>query len=76
VLRRAQDSLDRISTQIRQTAAEVVGGAADDSSVRAALDLLAADALVTLALLAEAESQPERLEEFATFILQRSLTTR
>ena len=39
----------------------------------AALDLLAADALVTLALLAQAETQPDRLEEFATSILQRSL---
>ena len=40
----------------------------------AALDLLAADALVTLALLAQAETQPNRLEEFATSILQRSLS--
>jgi hypothetical protein len=36
----------------------------------AALDLLAADALITLALLAQAESAPERLEEFATLVLQ------
>ena len=39
----------------------------------AALDLLAADALVTLALLAQAETRPDRLEEFATSILQLSL---
>ncbi|HET6797569.1 MAG TPA: hypothetical protein VFH40_10455 [Gemmatimonadales bacterium] len=38
----------------------------------AALDLLAADALVTLALLAQAETRPEHLEEFATSILQLS----
>ena len=38
----------------------------------AALDLLAADALVTLALLAQAENRPDRLEEFATSILQLS----
>jgi hypothetical protein len=36
----------------------------------AALDLLAADALITLALLAQAETGPERLEEFATSVLQ------
>ena len=36
----------------------------------AALDLLAADALITLALLAQAETAPDRLEEFATSVLQ------
>jgi hypothetical protein len=36
----------------------------------AALDLLAADALITLALLAQAESAPDRLEEFATSVLR------
>jgi hypothetical protein len=35
----------------------------------AALDLLAADALITLALLAQAQTGPERLEEFATSVL-------
>lgn len=34
-----------------------------------ALDLLAADALVTLALLAQAQAAPERLGEFATSVL-------
>ena len=34
-----------------------------------ALDLLAADALITLALLARAEDAPERLAEFATELL-------
>ena len=34
-----------------------------------ALDLLAADALITLALLARAEAAPERLAEFATGLL-------
>lgn len=34
-----------------------------------ALDLLAADALITLALLAQAQTAPERLEEFATSVL-------
>ncbi len=41
---------------------------AGDRSV--ALDLLAADALVTLALLAQAESQPELLADFAASILR------
>jgi hypothetical protein len=36
----------------------------------AALDLLAADALITLALLAQAQIGPERLGEFATAVLQ------
>jgi hypothetical protein len=36
----------------------------------AALDLLAADALITLALLAQAEAAPDRLEEFATAMLR------
>jgi hypothetical protein len=36
----------------------------------AALDLLAADALITLALQAQAEDAPERLEEFATSVLR------
>jgi hypothetical protein len=38
----------------------------------AALDLLAADALITLALLAQAQTAPERLEEFATSVLRAS----
>jgi hypothetical protein len=36
----------------------------------AALDLLAADALITLALLAQAEIAADRLEEFATSVLR------
>ena len=35
----------------------------------AALDLLAADALITLALLAQAEADPARLHDFATMVL-------
>lgn len=38
----------------------------------AALDLLAADALITLALQAQAEDAPELLEEFATTVLRTS----
>lgn len=36
----------------------------------AALDVLAADALITLALQAQAEAAPERLEVFATSVLR------
>lgn len=39
----------------------------------AALDLLAADALVTLALLAQAETDPSQLRAFATSLLQAEL---
>jgi len=35
-----------------------------------ALDLLAADALVTLALLAQAQTSPERLGDFAAAVLR------
>jgi hypothetical protein len=35
-----------------------------------ALDLLAADALITLALLAQAQTAPEQLEEFALSVLR------
>jgi hypothetical protein len=41
---------------------------AGDRSV--ALDLLAADALVTLALLAQAQQEPERLDAFAAAVLR------
>ena len=41
----------------------------------AALDLLAADALITLALQAQAEEEPERLEEFATSVLNTGRLT-
>jgi hypothetical protein len=43
---------------------------AGDRSV--ALDLLAADALITLALLAQAQQAPEALDQFAATILRAS----
>jgi hypothetical protein len=51
-----------------QTALARVLAHPGDRSV--ALDLLAADALVTLALQHQAQTAPERLEEFATSVLQ------
>jgi hypothetical protein len=41
-----------------------------------ALDLLAADALVTLGLLAQAERAPDRLDAFADGLLRMHLLTR
>jgi hypothetical protein len=49
-------------------ALDLVLARAGDRSV--ALDLLAADALVTLALLAQAQSSPERLGDFAAAVLR------
>lgn len=49
---------------LRLVAAQPEGGRA------IALDLLAADALITLALLAQAQSAPQDLEEFASSLLQ------
>jgi hypothetical protein len=49
---------------LRRVAAEPDGGRA------IALDLLAADALITLALLAQSQRAPEHLEEFAGWLLQ------
>ncbi len=50
-----------------QAALEKVLSHSGDRS--AALDLLAADALITLALQAQAQDDPARLEEFATALL-------
>ncbi len=52
----------------RRALAGVVASPAADRSV--ALDLLAADALITLALLAEAERRPDRLGEFAAGLVR------
>ena len=63
------------SGETRATTLAAAGQAAlqtvlDHSGDRsAALNLLAADALITLALQAQAQDVPERLEEFATFVL-------
>jgi hypothetical protein len=49
---------------------EALDGVVDHPGDRSvALDLLAADALVTLALLAQAQAAPERLGEFAASVL-------
>ncbi len=43
IQRRAWDNLDRVTARIREAAVELVGGPADDATVRRALDLLAAE---------------------------------
>jgi hypothetical protein len=43
---------------------------ARDGDRSVALDLLAADALVTLALLAQAQTSPQRLDSFAAALLR------
>ncbi len=53
----------------RRALAAAVAGSPDR---RAALDLLAADALVTLALAAQVESEPEGLERFAAALRAES----
>ncbi|MGE5830820.1 MAG: DUF885 family protein, partial [Micromonosporaceae bacterium] len=41
VMRRAQDNLDKVTAEIRQAAAELIGGPANDDTVREALNRLA-----------------------------------
>ncbi len=75
---RVQHYADRASGPTRssrlaaaaQAALAVVLSHPGDRSV--ALDLLAADALITLALLAQAQAAPDRLEEFAIAVLRTS----
>lgn len=63
-------SLPQILAAAGQTALNQILSHPGDRS--AALDLLAADGLITLALLAQAETEPDRLEEFATMVLRAS----
>jgi hypothetical protein len=65
-------SLPYLLAAAGQTALDQVLSHFGDRS--AALDLLAADALITLALLAQAEAHPDRLDEFATSVLQAPRT--
>ncbi len=56
-----------LATAGRRALEQVVTHPGDRS---VALDLLAADALITLALLAEAQRRPERLDEFAAGLIR------
>lgn len=58
---------DALAASARRALDRVLARAGDRS---VALDLLAADALVTLALLAQAQREPEGLGAFATAVLR------
>jgi hypothetical protein len=58
---------DRLASAAQAALAHVLTHPGDRS---VALDLLAADALITLALLAQAETAPEELEAFAGTVLR------
>ena len=62
-----EDRSEALAAAGRRALDRVVSHPGDRS---VALDLLAADALITLALLAEAERRPERLGEFAAGLLR------
>ena len=71
--------LQYLSTSAREPLPNQLAVAADSALARVlshpgdrsvALDLLAADALITLALLAQAQTAPDRLEEFAISVLR------
>ena len=64
------DSVSALLAAAGQAALDRVLSHSGDRS--AALDLLAADALITLAVRAQAEESPERLEEFAAVVLRTS----
>jgi hypothetical protein len=61
----------RLANAARSALAVVLSHPGDRST---ALDLLAADALITLALLAQAETAPEHLEDFAISVLRSSVS--
>ena len=67
----SEASISRNLVSAARSALSRVLAHSGDRSV--ALDLLAADALITLALLAQAQTEPDRLEEFAAAVLQGEL---
>lgn len=64
----SEAALPEVLASAARTALGRVLTHAGDRSV--ALDLLAADALITLALLAQSQLEPERLSQFAGALLQ------
>lgn len=67
------DELPESLARAGRRALERVAAHPGDRSV--ALDLLAADSLITLALLAQAERAPERLGEFAAVLVRAASPT-
>lgn len=74
VLAAAPGPLPAVLAEAGRAALDRVVDHPGDRSV--ALDLLAADALITLALLAQAQAAPERLGEFAKAALDAGRVTR
>jgi hypothetical protein len=65
------DGIQAVPDALARAAQEALGQVLTHPGDRSvALDLLAADALITLALLAQAQRAPDRLGEFAASILQ------
>jgi hypothetical protein len=64
----SEAALPEVLASAARTALGRVLAHSGDRSV--ALDLLAADALITLALLAQSQLEPERLSHFAAAVLQ------
>ena len=67
--REATELPELLAAAGHQALQRVLGHAGDRT---VALDLLAADALITLALLAQAQQRPEALDQFAATILRAS----
>ncbi len=76
---RAEEHFLRTPAELDATRLEVAGNRALQAAINAgqdraaALDLLAADALITLALLAQAEGEPARLGEQARGLRLRAV---
>lgn len=66
------DSAESLAAAGREALGVVLAHSGDRS---AALDLLAADALITLALLAQADRHPERLGDFAAGLIRTDAAT-
>lgn len=72
VLTRAETNLDRVGEEIRETAAELVGGPATDETVRRALDQLAAQRANDASIV---ELARVTLDEATTFVREHDLVS-
>ncbi|BCJ71010.1 hypothetical protein CS0771_05540 [Catellatospora sp. IY07-71] len=72
VLKRAQENLERVTAELREVAAELVGGPADDATVRRALDMIAAEHPDDATIVSLAH---HALEETTAFVREHDLVT-
>lgn len=72
VLARAERNVERVTAELREAAAELVGGPADDETVRRALDLLAAERPDSSSIV---ELARHTLEEATRFVGERELVS-